>query len=113
MVGSIEESANSASSTVMLELSHLTIAKAKETALNLAELVKHQPAEQLLRQLIQELQNNGLNENFEIAEEIEQLEYFANRIGQKILGNAGRKELRDQSYQTLTRNRSDLAGRGP
>lgn len=28
------------------------------------------------------------------------------------MGNAGRKELRDQTYQTLTRNRSDLAGRG-
>jgi Ca-activated chloride channel family protein len=53
-----------------------------------------------------------LNENFEIAEEIDQLEYFAGRIAQKALGNAGRKELRDQSYQTMTRNRSDLAGRG-
>jgi len=25
---------------------------------------------------------------------------------------AGRKELRDQTYQTPTRNRNDLAGRG-
>ncbi len=111
-VGSIEESANSASSDVMLELSHLTIAKAKETALTLAEQGNRQEAERVLRALILDLQSRGLNENFEIAEEIEQLEYFAGQIAQGALGNAGRKELRDQSYQTLSRNRSDLAGRG-
>jgi Ca-activated chloride channel family protein len=111
-VGTIEAAASAASGNILLELSHLTIAKAKETALNLAEQGKHQDAEQILRSLIQELQTKGLNENFEIAEEIDQLEYFANRIAQRALGNAGRKELRDQSYQTLTRNRSDLIGRG-
>jgi Ca-activated chloride channel homolog len=111
-VGSIEESATSASSAVLLELSHLKIAKAKETALSLAEQGQHQPAEQILRALIQDLQNKGLNENFEIAEEIDQLEYFANQIAGRALGNAGRKELRDQSHQALSRNRSDLAGRG-
>jgi Ca-activated chloride channel homolog len=111
-VGSIEESATSASSAVLLELSHLKIAKAKETALTLAEQGQHQPAEQILRALIQDLQNKGLNENFEIAEEIDQLEYFANQIAGRALGNAGRKELRDQSHQALSRNRSDLAGRG-
>jgi Ca-activated chloride channel homolog len=111
-VGSIEESATSASSAVLLELSHLKIAKAKETALALAEQGQHQPAEQILRSLIQDLQNKGLNENFEIAEEIDQLEYFANQIAGRALGNAGRKELRDQSHQALSRNRSDLAGRG-
>jgi Ca-activated chloride channel family protein len=111
-VGTVEEAALAASSHIILELSRLTIAKAKETALDLAEQGKHLEAEQLLRGLIQDLQNKGLNENFEIAEEIDQLEYFANRIAQRVLGNAGRKELRDQSYQTLTRNRSDLAGRG-
>lgn len=111
-VGTIEESATSASSDVILELSHLTIAKAKETALTLAEQGKHQAAEQTLRTLVQDLQNRGLNENFEIAEEIDQLEYFASRIAQRALGNAGRKELRDQSYQSLSRNRSDLVGRG-
>jgi Ca-activated chloride channel homolog len=111
-VGSIEESATSASSAVLLELSHLKIAKAKETALSLAEQGQHQPAEQILRALIRDLQNKGLNENFEIAEEIDQLEYFANQIAGRALGNAGRKELRDQSHQALSRNRSDLAGRG-
>ncbi|AFY92323.1 vWA domain-containing protein [Chamaesiphon minutus] len=111
-VGSIEESANSASSDVMLELSHLTIAKAKETALTLAEQGHRQAAEQALRKVLKDLHDRGLNENFEIAEEIEQLEYFATRIAQGGLGNAGRKELLDQSYQALSRNRSDLSGRG-
>lgn len=111
-VGTVEEAAAASSSGVILELSRLTIAKAKEIALNLAEQGKHQEGEQTLRQLIQDLQDKGLNENFEIAEEIEQLEYFAGKIAQKALGNAGRKELRDQSYQTLNRNRSDLVGRG-
>ncbi|MEH2026111.1 vWA domain-containing protein [Nostoc sp.] len=111
-VGTVEEAAFAATSHIILELSRLTIAKAKETGLNLAEHGKHQEAEQTLRALVKDLRNKGLNENFEIAEEIEQLEYFAGRIAQKALGNAGRKEMRDQSYQTMTRNRSDLVGRG-
>ncbi|HEY9748844.1 MAG TPA: VWA domain-containing protein, partial [Allocoleopsis sp.] len=111
-VGTVEEAAMAASSHIILELSRLTVAKAKETALDLAEQGRHTEAEQILRTLIQDLRDRGLNENFEIAEEIDQLEYFAGRIAQKALGNAGRKELRDQTYQTLTRNRSDLVGRG-
>jgi Ca-activated chloride channel family protein len=111
-IGTVEEAALAASSSITLELSRLTIAKAKETALDLAEQGRHAEAEQILRALIQDLQAKGLNESFEIAEEMDQLEYFASRIAQKALGNAGRKELRDQSYQTLSRNRSDLDGRG-
>ncbi|MDF5736310.1 MULTISPECIES: vWA domain-containing protein [unclassified Nostoc] len=111
-VGTVEEAAFASTSQIILELSRLTIAKAKETGLNLAEHGKHQEAEQTLRALVKNLRDKGLNENFEIAEEIDQLEYFAGRIAQKALGNAGRKEMRDQSYQTMTRNRSDLVGRG-
>ncbi|MEH1938852.1 MAG: VWA domain-containing protein [Nostoc sp.] len=111
-VGTVEEAAFASTSHIILELSRLTIAKAKETALDLAEHGRHQEAEQILRVLVQDLRDKGLNENFEIAEEIDQLEYFAGRIAQKALGNAGRKEMRDQTYQTMTRNRSDLVGRG-
>ncbi|MHC5937630.1 vWA domain-containing protein [Nostoc sp.] len=111
-VGTVEEAAFASTSHIIIELSRLTIAKAKEIGLNLAEHGKHQEAEQTLRALVKDLRDKGLNENFEIAEEIEQLEYFASRIAQKALGNAGRKEMRDQSYQTMTRNRSDLVGRG-
>ncbi len=111
-VGTVEEAAFASTSHITLELSRLTIAKAKETALDLAEHGRHQEAEEILRALVKDLRDRGLNENFEIAEEIDQLEYFAGRIAQKALGNAGRKEMRDQTYQTMTRNRSDLAGRG-
>ncbi|MBN3910342.1 MAG: VWA domain-containing protein [Nostoc sp. NMS1] len=111
-VGTIEEAAFASTSYITLELSRLTIAKAKETALDLAEHGRHQEAEETLRTLVKDLRDKGLNENFEIAEEIDQLEYFAGRIAQKALGNAGRKELRDQSYQTMNRNRNDLVGRG-
>ncbi|BAT53300.1 von Willebrand factor, type A [Nostoc sp. NIES-3756] len=111
-VGTVEESAQASSSHIIFDLSRLTIAKAKETALDLAEHGQHEEAEKILRDLVRSLRDQGLNENFEIAEEIDQLEYFAGRIAQKALGNAGRKELRDQSFQTMTRNRSDLAGRG-
>ncbi|QDL10053.1 hypothetical protein DP113_21015 [Brasilonema octagenarum UFV-E1] len=111
-VGTVEEAALASTSRIILELSRLTIAKAKETALDLAEHGRHEEAEQILRALVQDLRDKGLNENFEIAEEIDQLEYFAGRIAQKALGNAGRKELLDQTYQTMTRNRSDLVGRG-
>ncbi|QKQ76374.1 VWA domain-containing protein [Nostoc sp. TCL240-02] len=111
-VGTVEEAAFASTSHIILELSRLTIAKAKETALDLAEHGRHQEAEETLRSLVKDLRDKGLNENFEIAEEIDQLEYFASRIAQKALGNAGRKELRDQSYQTMNRNRNDLVGRG-
>ncbi|MEH1983263.1 MAG: VWA domain-containing protein [Nostoc sp.] len=111
-IGTVEEAAFASTSQIILELSRLTIAKAKETALSLAEYGKHQEAEETLRTLVKDLRDKGLNENFEIAEEIDQLEYFAGRIAQKALGNAGRKEMRDQTYQTMTRNRSDLVGRG-
>lgn len=111
-LGTVEEAAMAASSNIILELSHLMIARAKATALELAEQGKVQDAEQALQTLIQELEEKELNEHFEIAEEIEQLKYFASRIAQRGLGNSGRKELRDQSYQTLTRNRKDLVGRG-
>jgi len=111
-VGTIEESALSASSSIILELSHLTIAKAKDDALTLAEQGQRTEAEALLRELIKTLRDQGLDETFEIAEEIEQLDYFAGRIAQGGLGNSGRKEMRDQSYQSLSRNRTELLARG-
>ncbi|MHC5832666.1 MAG: hypothetical protein ACYT04_95975, partial [Nostoc sp.] len=76
-VGTVEEAAFASTSQITLELSRLTIAKAKEIGLNLAEHGKHQEAEQTLRSLVKDLRDKGLNENFEIAEEIDQLEYFA------------------------------------
>jgi Ca-activated chloride channel homolog len=111
-IGTIEAAALASSSHITLELTRLTIAKAKENALDLAEQGNHLEAETTLRSLIKELKDRGLNENFEIAEEIDQLEYFASRISQKALGNSGRKELKDQTFQSMSRNRTDLSGRG-
>lgn len=111
-IGTIEAAALASSSHITLELTRLTIAKAKENALDLAEQGNHADSESILRSLIKNLKDRGLNENFEIAEEIDQLEYFAGRISQKALGNAGRKELKDQTFQSMSRNRNDLAGRG-
>jgi Ca-activated chloride channel homolog len=111
-IGTVEEAAKASSSSIMFELSRIKIAKVKETALSLSEAGKHAEAEQILRSLIKELHDKGLNENFEIAEEIEQLEYFAGRISQKALGNEGRKEMLDQSFQGRNRNRADLGSRG-
>ncbi|MDJ1493755.1 VWA domain-containing protein [Cytophagaceae bacterium DM2B3-1] len=111
-VGTLEESALAPSSGILIEINRLKIAKAKESALELLESGHNADAEQILRTLIRELQEKGLHEHFEIAEEIEQLEYFASRMAQKALGNEGRKELLDQSYQARNRNRADLGSRG-
>lgn len=111
-VGTLEESALAPSSGILIEINRLKIAKAKESALELLESGHNADAEQILRILIRELQEKGLHEHFEIAEEIEQLEYFASRMAQKSLGNEGRKELLDQSYQARNRNRADLGSRG-
>lgn len=111
-VGSIEEAAAAYNSSVGLELSRLKIAKAKESALEFADKNNFTEAEKILRDLIKELQRKGLNENFEIAEEIEQLEYFADRMSKKDLGNESRKEMLDQSFQGMNRNRADLSARG-
>jgi Ca-activated chloride channel family protein len=111
-IGTIEEASAAASTGILVELNRLKIAKTKESALALLEDGKNADAEQVLRTLIRELESKGLNENFEIAEEIEQLHYFASQMANKALGNEGRKELLDQSYQARNRNRADLGSRG-
>ncbi len=110
--GSLEDAMSAASSGITAEIARLRVARAKERALELSDANKHAEAEKILRDLIADLRAKGLHENFEIAEEIEQLEYFANRIGKKSLSGDARKELLDQSFQGLRRNRADLTGRG-
>jgi Ca-activated chloride channel family protein len=72
-IGTVEDAALAASSHIILELSSLTIAKAKETALELAEHGRLQDAAHTLRALVQELRDKGLHENFDMAEELDQL----------------------------------------
>ena len=65
-----------------------------------------------MRQAVEELKSKALNEYFEIAEEIEQLKYYAKRLDERRFDLGIRKEMRDQSYQARKRDREDLKQRG-
>ncbi len=110
--GSIEEAAAAAPTGVKVELARLKIAHAKDKALDFTDQNKYSEAEKTLRDTMKNIRDQGLHEHFEIAEELEQLEYFATRFSSKNISSNTRKELRDQSFQGLSRNRADLAGRG-
>jgi uracil DNA glycosylase len=107
-----EAHATAATFDVLHQDALVRIARAKETAVTLADAHEHAQAAAALRALAAELRQKGLDEEFDIAEEIEQLEYFAETIENEQLGTGDRKVLRDQSYQARTRNRADLSGRG-
>jgi len=109
--GSIDAVAAATDGGVALDLARLRIARDKERAVDLADAGKHQEAEALLHQLVAELTAKGLHEHFEIAEEIDQINHYAQRIASRHLDNESRKELRDQAFQGR-RARVDLAGRG-
>ena len=98
--------------SVTLDLARLRIAHAKEHALERLDAGFAAEAEATLRTLIQDLTASGLNEHFEIAEELEQLEHFASRIASRSLDNETRKEIRDQSFQGRAHNSGDLQSRG-
>jgi Ca-activated chloride channel family protein len=97
---------------VVTQTSRLRIARAKEAAVTLADQGQYQPAAANLRTLLAQLKQTPLAETFEMAEEIEQLGYYAQQLDKQQLGNDLRKEMRDQSYQSLRRNRDDLTLRG-
>ena len=99
-------------SDVVLQISRIRIAKAKDTAIELADSGDLTRAAQTLRQINADLRQQGLDEQFEIAEEIAQLEHFAERLEHRQFDSSSRKEMRDQSYQARMRSRADLAQRG-
>ncbi|RAK68137.1 vWA domain-containing protein [Hymenobacter edaphi] len=109
--GAIEAVAAAADSRVTLDLALLRIGRDKERAVDLADAGQHAEAEALLRQVIADLTAAGLHEHFDIAEEIDQLTHYAERIAKRHLDNASRKELRDQAFQGR-QSRQALAGRG-
>lgn len=109
--GAIEAVAAAADTRVTLDLALLRIGRDKERAVDLADAGKHAEAEALLRQLVKELTAAGLHEHFEIAEEIDQITHYAERIAKRHLDNASRKELRDQAFQGR-QARQGLSGRG-
>ncbi|HEY1013804.1 MAG TPA: VWA domain-containing protein, partial [Herpetosiphonaceae bacterium] len=97
---------------VLEQTSRLRIAKVKEEAIELADRGDYQRAAQRLRGTIAEIQRAPLQESFELAEELDQLEHYAQRIGNRSFDTVTRKEMRDQSYQARTRTRADLQQRG-
>src|SRR5262249_55283226 len=97
---------------VLQQVARIRIARVKAKAVALADAGKDAEAAAALRGLAEELRRQGLDEEFEIAEEIAQLEYFADTVEKGGLSGDDRKVLRDQSYQGRTRNRSDLSARG-
>jgi Ca-activated chloride channel family protein len=97
---------------VMIEISRIRIATAKDEAIALSDAGNGAEAAKKLRDVIEELKKQGLDERFEVAEEIEQLVFFAERIESRGLDSVSRKEMRDQSFQGATRARADLSARG-
>jgi uracil DNA glycosylase len=97
---------------VLQQVARIRIARVKETAVTLADAQQFAEAAAALRGLAANLRQQELDEDFDIAEEVAQLEYFADTIEKKQLGTGDRKVLRDQAYQGLTRNRADLSTRG-
>ncbi|ERT04357.1 von Willebrand factor type A domain protein [Lyngbya aestuarii BL J] len=112
-VGSEEQASQSQlNSTVLEQTSQLRIARLKDEAIALADQGQYKQAAEKLRSAVEDIRSKLLDEIFEIAEEIEQLNYYAQRLENKSLDAATRKEMRDQSYQTRNRSRSDLKLRG-
>lgn len=112
-VGTVEDAMSAAPPTdTITQITRIRIARAKDEAIERADAGQYAEAAQTLRAVIAELKRQGQGESFEIAEELEQLEYFAQRLESKKFDNASRKEMRDQSYQAGARNRADLNQRG-
>jgi Ca-activated chloride channel family protein len=112
-VVSLDEALGAVAETAtVLQISRIRIAKAKDLAIAEADAGDYAAAAARLRAIVGELRRSGLDEHFEIAEEVAQLEHFAERLDRRQFDPASRKEMRDQSYQAQMRGRSDLAQRG-
>jgi Ca-activated chloride channel family protein len=107
-----ESAAVSADKNVLAQTNRLRIARVKDQAVELADKGDFTSASQRLRQVIGELSATLDKASYDIAEEVEQLAHYAQRLESKKYDSVIRKELRDQSYQAGTRNRGDLALRG-
>ena len=111
--GTAEDAMSASPSTdIVAQITRIRIARAKDDAVALADSGDLAAAASALRAVIADLRRQGLHESFEVAEELEQLEYFAQRLESRRFDNASRKEMRDQSYQAGARNRADLNQRG-
>ncbi|WNG38886.1 VWA domain-containing protein [Archangium violaceum] len=107
-----ESAAVSADKNVLAQTNRLRIARVKDQAVELADKGDFTMASQRLRQVIAELSAHLDKASYDIAEEVEQLAHYAQRLESRKYDPVIRKELRDQSYQAGTRSRGDLALRG-
>jgi sensor domain CHASE-containing protein/class 3 adenylate cyclase len=108
-VGSPEQATQMQPDQVVQEqASKLRIAKAKEEAVALADRRDYAGACQILRDTIAQIDPHMLNDSFEVAEEAEQLKYYALQLENNQLDETVRKEMRHQSYQARSRSRRDL-----
>jgi Ca-activated chloride channel family protein len=97
---------------VEVKTARLRIAKGKDEAVSLADAAKLADAAGRLRQIIGQLKSSPIVDKFEIAEEVDQLEHYAQQLEKRGFDNVIRKEMLDQAYQARTRNRSELNLRG-
>jgi Ca-activated chloride channel homolog len=97
---------------VLEQTSQLRIARIKDEAIALADNRDYKQAAAKLRQMAENLKQKALQELFEIAEEISQLEYYAQNLEKQKFDSVLRKEMRDQAYQSRMRDRDELKLRG-
>lgn len=107
-----EGAADEPNETVAVKTSQLRIAKIKDEAITYADKGELAEASRRLRQIIEQIKQSPIVEKFEIAEELAQLEHYAERIEKRSFDGVLRKEMLDQAYQARNRNRSDLNLRG-
>ena len=112
VVSQIEADKIAVNADVTQQASQLRIAKKKDEVVAIADQGNYRQAAEILLKAVEELKSQALNEYFEIAEEIEQLKYYAKRLDERRFDLGVRKEMRDQSYQARKRDRDDLKLRG-
>jgi Ca-activated chloride channel homolog len=112
-VGSAEAAAQSKpEQTVIEQISKFRIAKVKDEAIALADQGDFKTASARLRSTLETLQNQSLQESFEVAEEMAQLDHYAQKLESHQFNASIRKEMRDQAHQAQTRDRQELKLRG-
>jgi secreted protein with Ig-like and vWFA domain/uracil DNA glycosylase len=97
---------------VVRQSARLRVARAKEEAVVFSDAANAAGAAAVLRGAAEDLRRRQLDEEFDLAEEAAQLDYFAEHFDAGGLSGPDRKTLRDQAYQGRTRNRDDLTARG-
>jgi Ca-activated chloride channel homolog len=112
-VGSAEAAAQAKpEQTVIEQISRFRIAKVKDEAIALADQGDFKTASAKLRSTLETLQNQSLQESFEVSEEMAQLEHYAQKLESRQFNPSIRKEMRDQAHQAQTRDRQELKLRG-